>query len=44
LDNLTFNQRAPSAQKGKQWVVSDKTHCEPIDLLMHEQWVLAHAL
>ena len=34
-----IEQRAPFDEMGKQWVAFATTDCNPIDLLMPEQWV-----
>ena len=41
---VIHNTEAPFAQTGKQWVASDKTHCEPFDEVKMNQWVRAFTL
>jgi len=32
----------PKPERGVEWAASDKTHCEPYDLPIPEQWVFGY--
>jgi hypothetical protein len=38
-EKITAKKKPESFTISLQWVASDKTHCEPFDLSIPEQWV-----